>query len=67
MSMPTECPSCGETLVGRPIPADKITDYGATHWSLVIGVYDMARDRTMRWLCPHCQHVWDRNQTISAK
>ena len=38
--------------------------YGADreqgHFSNIIGVYDMELDRTTQWLCPICEHIWDR-------
>lgn len=38
--------------------------YGATEttgrWGKQIGIYDINRDRTVRWLCPECNHEWER-------
>lgn len=38
--------------------------YGATkekgQWDRQIGIYDMEKDRTVRWQCPKCKHEWKR-------
>lgn len=38
--------------------------YGATRelgtWGRAIGLYDIAKDRTVSWKCPDCGHEWDR-------
>ncbi|MCK5021079.1 MAG: hypothetical protein KAS32_28975 [Candidatus Peribacteraceae bacterium] len=44
--------------------------YGATEiegrWGRAIGLYDLELDRTTRWECPDCKHVWGRtNETYN--
>jgi len=38
--------------------------YGATRtkgrWGRAIGIYDLEKDRTVRWRCPDCEHEWPR-------
>ena len=38
--------------------------YGATmtegRWGLAIGMYDMDKDMTVAYQCPHCHAQWDR-------
>ena len=38
--------------------------YGATRtsgrWGRQIGIYDIHKDRTVRWKCPDCEHEWPR-------
>lgn len=38
--------------------------YGATEttgrWGKQIGIYDAHKDRTVSWLCPECNHEWER-------
>jgi predicted RNA-binding Zn-ribbon protein involved in translation (DUF1610 family) len=48
------CPNCGTNLQGPPIPRDKWFDYGATHFSRKIGIYDYYKDREVAWQCPDC-------------
>lgn len=60
---PKVCPNCNANLVGDPIPQDLIDSgyYGTnTHWSRVIGLYSMEKDRVVEWLCPDCEHQWER-------
>jgi hypothetical protein len=64
MSDPTSCPNCLVSFQGDPIPQEYIDAgyYGdKTHWSTVIGIYDMTEDCTVAWRCPFCQHEWKRN------
>lgn len=38
--------------------------YGADRtkgrWGRAIGIYDIDRDRTVKWKCPDCEGEWDR-------
>lgn len=38
--------------------------YGATktkgRWGRQVGIYDVFKDRTVRWKCPDCDHEWSR-------
>lgn len=57
------------------VPAERLSEaearadryashYGATRehgrWGRQIGIYDMDKDRTVRWRCPDCEHEWPR-------
>ena len=57
------CP-CGKSdLVGDPIDKEYLDKgyYGTkTHYSRVIGIYDMDVDMTVAYRCPDCGHEWDR-------
>ena len=58
------CPLCGSDLTGEPIPQEYIDKGyyapGATHYSRMIGIYDVALDRTVAWQCPDCGGQWPR-------
>ncbi len=63
MSDPTSCPSCRTSFTGEPIPQEYIDAgyYGdKTHYSSVIGQYDLYEDRITSWQCPLCLHQWKR-------
>lgn len=61
MSDFTHCPKCGADFQGPPIPEQHRQHYGKhTHFSRLIGIYDMDRDRTVAWRCPDCGHEWPR-------
>ncbi|WML44577.1 hypothetical protein [Neobacillus sp. PS3-40] len=44
----------GETIQGQQ------ESYGATHFTRKIGIYDVVKDRTVKWKCPDCGGEWDR-------
>lgn len=54
------CPYCGAFLQGEEIPVELREQYGTTHFSRKIGIYDIRRDRIVQWMCPDCKGVWDR-------
>lgn len=59
--MTDNCPHCGVTLIGSPIPEDlKATGaYGdKTHWRREIGIYSRETDRTVSYQCPDCGKGW---------
>ena len=70
MSLYCECPNCGADLRSTPIPAVSLHLYGGNpicadcgqphHYSKLIAVYDVRRDRTDHWRCPDCGHVTPR-------
>ena len=50
---------------GSEEEADRISEgYGASkgngQWGRQIGIYDMDKDRTVRWQCPDCKGEWPR-------
>jgi hypothetical protein len=55
-----DCPNCGVSLQGEPIPEDQQEAFGATHFSRKIGISSWEQDRTTHWQCPDCDHRWDR-------
>lgn len=58
---PDDCPHCGVSLIGDPIPeADRHFFGNATHFRREIGVYDRERDRTVAYRCPDCGKEWAR-------
>jgi hypothetical protein len=51
--------------LGTERQADETAElYGATRekgkFGRVIGIYDMEKDRTVRWKCPDCDGEWPR-------
>lgn len=52
------CPHCGVTLIGDPIPEDMRQHYSRPYfWRREIGIeYD--KDRVEEWKCPDCGGVW---------
>jgi predicted Zn-ribbon and HTH transcriptional regulator len=58
---PDNCPECGVSFQGDPIPEESRHYYGtATHYSRVIGWTDSTKDITTHWICPDCKHLWER-------
>jgi len=54
------CPN-GCDLRGDPIPEEHRHMYGdVTHFSRMLGRYDLVLDRTVEWSCPDCGIVWPR-------
>jgi len=51
---PEICPACSTDLRDHKHPG----------YYLVIGHYDIGRDRTTEWFCPFCEHVWPRTEII---
>ena len=60
---PKKCPNCKADFTGELIPK-KYRDKGwygkHTHYSRVIGLYDMDQDRTIAYRCPDCGYEWPR-------
>lgn len=59
MSLATDdnCPICGVSLIGDPIPESSRHMYGdATHFRREIGIYSQERDCTVAYRCPDCDH-----------
>jgi len=58
------CPECGTDWQGKPIPQGSINKgyyrKGLTHFSKLLGYYDVNQDRTVSWHCPECAHSWPR-------
>ena len=57
------CPSCGVSFQGEPIPVEHRDKYygGKTHFSRLIGISDMSLDCVVQWQCPDCGHTWGRD------
>lgn len=61
MSEYDNCPKCGVSLQGDPIPEEEQHLFGATHFRREIGLEDpMLYDGIAWWQCPDCQHIWKR-------
>ncbi len=59
--MIANCPKCNADMRGDPIPEKDRERFGnKTHFSRVIGIYSIERDRTTHWQCPDCGHEWER-------
>ena len=59
MTLPDRCPVSGCDLRGAEIrPQDRDLYARATHYSRAIG--EIERDRVVRWRCPDCGAVWER-------
>jgi hypothetical protein len=68
----TECPHCGESLVGDPIPVEKLSFYNAidhdmtkpypnTHFIRTIGIVLRGKyDGVLYRQCPDCGGKWHR-------
>jgi uncharacterized C2H2 Zn-finger protein len=55
------CPECKASFQGKPIPIEHQHHFGGkTHFSRLIGIYCLERDRTTHWKCPDCGHEWGR-------
>lgn len=61
------CSACGADLRGSTIPVESRHLYGGhmecrygcgnePHYSRLMGIYDVERDRTVAWQCPDCGH-----------
>lgn len=59
------CPHCGVSLIGDPIPDDIKEHYAGTHWRREIGIEDPEKyDGTWEWLCPDCDGRWPSEAQI---
>lgn len=53
------CPHCGTSLIGDPIPDNIRQYYHGTHWRREIGMeYPEKYDGIWEWKCPDCSGVW---------
>jgi len=56
------CPHCGVSLIGEPIPQELLDKgyYSTTHWRREIGMeYPELYDGVWEWMCPDCNGKWD--------
>jgi predicted RNA-binding Zn-ribbon protein involved in translation (DUF1610 family) len=61
LSEVSNCPNCGVSLIGPPIPEEHREHYGgATNFRREIGHYDIERDRTVSLSCPDCGYEEER-------
>jgi hypothetical protein len=59
--MEENCPKCGISFKGDPIPKEHQEAFGATHFSKIIGIEDpIVYDGISWWKCFSCEHVWKR-------
>ena len=61
--IPENCPQCGVSLQGEPIPQEYIDkgyySQGTTHYSRLMGI-EGNKDRIEWWQCPDCGYRWER-------
>ncbi len=59
---PDNCPHCGTSLRGNPIPEHQQEMFGgATHFGRKIGVEVMGvYDGVLYYVCPDCKGAWNR-------
>lgn len=58
---PEECPKCGVSLKGDPIPEDVKKYYHGDYFYRVKGIeFRGVYDGVAAWECPDCLHVWSR-------
>jgi len=57
---PENCPLCGVSLLGDPIPQDELKWHGdSTHWKREIGIErPEIYDGVFEWKCPDCLQTW---------
>jgi len=55
------CPHCGVSLIGDPIPKELREHYlPPYHWRREIGLEDRTKyDGVWEWKCPDCHKCWD--------
>lgn len=59
--LPTHCPKCNADFKGEEIPEKDREMFGNnTHFSRLIGIYDMYKDMATQHKCPDCGYIWDR-------
>jgi hypothetical protein len=59
--IPESCPKCLVSFQGNPIPEKERHLFGnAEHFSRVLGISCLQRDRIVFWKCPDCGHEWPR-------
>ena len=59
MYVKDNCPNCGVSFIGGPIPEDIVENYSGTHWRREIGIdggYIGVYDGTVAYMCPDCKH-----------
>jgi hypothetical protein len=67
MSALMNCPACGASLDGGPIPEESRQHYSPPYrWKREIGIYSIERDRTVAWRCPDCNHEWPCDGEVAA-
>lgn len=58
------CPNCGVSWIGDPIPEDIVDKYAGTHWRREIGIdggYMGIYDGLVAVQCPDCKEYFPRN------
>jgi hypothetical protein len=57
----TNCPGCGASWQGDPIPETSRKNFGgATHFKRQVAIYSREEDMTIAWMCPDCKRTFDR-------
>jgi hypothetical protein len=62
----SNCPHCGESLLGEPIPEQYLHYYGGdTHYKLEIGLeFQGVYDGVWEWMCSFCKGRWDSDAKL---
>ena len=66
MSEHDNCPKCGVSLIGDPIPEKDLIHYSGTHWRREIGIDGGSvgiYDGVVALRCPDCEHEWARSDS----
>jgi len=60
---PENCPKCGKSFEGDPIPKDvrEQMGYSSTHYSNLLCGITQGLDRVTHYQCPFCGVVWPRD------
>lgn len=62
---PEKCLDCGVSFKAEKIPKNSKEFYGElTHFSKLIGVYDVDLDRTVFFKCPECPARYGRDYKL---
>lgn len=60
------CPDCGVSFIGDPIPEDMVKHYAGTHWRNEIAIdggYMGIYDGIVAHKCHECGHEFPRNRS----
>jgi len=62
MDLYGNCPACGESWRGAPIPEESRSSYSPPYFfSKVIDIeHQGGYDGVSEWMCPFCKTRWDR-------
>ena len=61
------CPNCGVSWVDRPIPDEQLEVFSGKFFLRIIGMYSLAQDRTVAYMCPDCKKEFPREEVDELK